>query len=115
MKKADQKKSLFETEPSATTARRTLARRLHLVYSLENRNKVLTVTRTDANGNFEFKDFVRIDSTFTEAHKGRISGGGEFVTYGILSALLMAVQKSLPINAPFSLYTAFCNMGSKPK
>ena len=37
--------------------------------SLENRNKVLAVTRTDGNGNFEFKDFVRIDSTFTEAYK----------------------------------------------
>lgn len=35
---------------------------------LEGRNKVLAVTRTDGNGNFEFKDFVRIDSTFTEAY-----------------------------------------------
>ncbi|RRD58363.1 TANFOR domain-containing protein [Tannerella forsythia] len=42
---------------------------------LENRNKVLAVTRTDANGNFEFKDFVRIDSTFSENFKGEASVG----------------------------------------
>lgn len=33
---------------------------------LKDRNKILAVTRTDADGNFEFKDFARIDSTFTQ-------------------------------------------------
>ena len=86
-----------------TTERRSpIEDRIVLKYlsdSLENRNKVLAVTRTDANGNFEFKDFVRIDSTFTEAHKGRISGGGEFPWDINLNGTLRATVR-LVVNSP---------------
>ena len=86
-----------------TTERRSpIEDRIVLKYlsdSLENRNKVLAVTRTDANGNFEFKDFVRIDSTFTEAHKGRVSGGGEFPWDINLNGTLRATVR-LVVNSP---------------
>lgn len=55
----------------------------YLLGSLENRNKVLAVTRTDADGNFEFKDFVRIDSTFTEAYKGSGASSGDVASTAI--------------------------------
>ena len=71
----------------------------YLLDSLENRNKVLAVTRTDANGNFEFKDFVRIDSTFTEAYKGRVSGGGESPWDINLNGTLRATVR-LVVNSP---------------
>ena len=42
---------------------------------LKDRNKILAVTRTDADGNFEFKDFARIDSAFTqEGYKDQAYG-----------------------------------------
>ena len=42
---------------------------------LKDRNKILAVTRTDADGHFEFKDFARIDSAFTqEGYKDKASG-----------------------------------------
>ena len=48
-----------------------------ILEKLEDRNKVLAVTRTDADGKFEFKDFARIDSTFTqEAYKDTATMGG---------------------------------------
>ena len=67
---------------------------------LEGRNKVLAVTRTDGNGNFEFKDFVRIDSTFTEAYNAYWSSGEEEVStsYKVDGTLRATVR--LVVNTP---------------
>ncbi|HHU96424.1 MAG TPA: TANFOR domain-containing protein [Petrimonas sp.] len=47
---------------------------------LEDRNTILATTRTDANGNFEFKNFAHIDSLTTTSYNGytNVGGGGEF-------------------------------------
>ena len=46
---------------------------------IEDRNMVLATTRTDANGDFEFKDFANIDSVYTEQFKKMVqTAGGEF-------------------------------------
>ena len=74
--------------------------RKYLLDSLENRSKVLAVTRTDANGNFEFKDFVRIDSTFTEAYKDDTGTSGDIVSCTVkLNGTLRATVR-LVINSP---------------
>ena len=67
---------------------------------LEGRNKVLAVTRTDGNGNFEFKDFVRIDSTFTEAYNAYWSSKEEEVStsYKVDGTLRATVR--LVVNTP---------------
>ena len=67
---------------------------------LEGRNKVLAVTRTDGNGNFEFKDFVRIDSTFTEAYNAHWSSGdGDVSTVYKVDGTLRATVR-LVVNTP---------------
>ena len=67
---------------------------------LEGRNKVLAVTRTDGNGNFEFKDFVRIDSTFTEAYNAYWSSGdGDVSTVYKVDGTLRATVR-LVVNTP---------------
>ena len=67
---------------------------------LEGRNKVLAVTRTDGNGNFEFKDFVRIDSTFTEAYNADWSSKeGEVSTSYKVDGTLRATVR-LVVNTP---------------
>ncbi|PNE29297.1 hypothetical protein BHU09_02395 [Tannerella sp. oral taxon 808] len=74
--------------------------RKYLLDSLENRSKVLAVARTDANGNFEFKDFVRIDSTFTEAYKDDTGTSGDIVSCTVkLNGTLRATVR-LVINSP---------------
>ena len=67
---------------------------------LEGRNKVLAVARTDGNGNFEFKDFVRIDSTFTEAYNAYWSSGdGDVSTVYKVDGTLRATVR-LVVNTP---------------
>lgn len=52
---------------------------------IEDRNMILATTRTDANGDFEFKDFANIDSVYTAQFKRTAqSAGGEF--YYLFSA-----------------------------
>ena len=74
------KKSIERNSNGAITKYRPGASDENAIYNkglslLEGRNKVLAVARTDGNGNFEFKDFVRIDSTFTEAYNACWSSG----------------------------------------
>ena len=60
---------------------------------LKDRNKILAVTRTDADGHFEFKDFARIDSTFTqEAYKEEIAGNKFFTGVKVDGTLRATVR-----------------------
>lgn len=60
---------------------------------LKDRNKILAVTRTDADGNFEFKDFARIDSTFTqEGYKEEIAGNKFFTGVKVDGTLRATVR-----------------------
>ena len=60
---------------------------------LKDRNKILAVTRTDADGNFEFKDFARIDSTFTqEGYKEEIAGNKFFIGMKVDGTLRATVR-----------------------
>ena len=60
---------------------------------LKDRNKILAVTRTDADGNFEFKDFARIDSTFTqEGYKEEIAGNNFFIGMKVDGTLRATVR-----------------------
>lgn len=60
---------------------------------LKDRNKILAVTRTDADGNFEFKDFARIDSTFTqEGYKEERAGNNFFIGMKVDGTLRATVR-----------------------
>ena len=60
---------------------------------LKDRNKILAVTRTDADGHFEFKDFARIDSTFTqEGYKEEIAGNNFFTGVKVDGTLRATVR-----------------------
>lgn len=66
---------------------------------LKDRNKILAVTRTDADGNFEFKDFARIDSAFTQEGYKDKAYGSEVTTGMNVEGTLRATVRVVVNNA----------------
>ena len=66
---------------------------------LKDRNKILAVTRTDADGNFEFKDFARIDSAFTQEGYKDQAYGSEVTTGMNVEGTLRATVRVVVNNA----------------
>ncbi|WP_314791547.1 TANFOR domain-containing protein [Tannerella forsythia] len=66
---------------------------------LKDRNKILAVTRTDADGNFEFKDFARIDSTFTQEVYKEAKPNGWYDTGVKIEGTLRATVRVVVNNA----------------
>ena len=66
---------------------------------LKDRNKILAVTRTDADGNFEFKDFARIDSTFTQEVYKEAKPNGWYNTGVKIEGTLRATVRVVVNNA----------------
>lgn len=66
---------------------------------LKDRNKILAVTRTDADGNFEFKDFARIDSAFTQEGYKDQAYGSEVTTGMNVDGTLRATVRVVVNNA----------------
>ena len=66
---------------------------------LKDRNKILAVTRTDADGNFEFKDFARIDSTFTQEVYKEAKPNGWYDTGVKIDGTLRATVRVVVNNA----------------
>ena len=66
---------------------------------LKDRNKILAVTRTDADGHFEFKDFARIDSTFTQEVYKEAKPNGWYDTGVKIEGTLRATVRVVVNNA----------------